>query len=66
MRMKPEELKIDKTNPKEPYEKPKMVVEKIELATVAGSYSTNSEKVVNGKYRAPGSPSQTFFGTCGN
>ena len=63
MRMKSAELKTDKANPKEPYEKPKLVIEKIELATVAGSYS---KTVVDGKYRAPGGQSQVFFGTCGD
>jgi hypothetical protein len=63
--MKPDELKTDKTNLKQPYEKPKMVIEKIELATVAGQYPPDPDQVVNGKYSLSGGPPQALFGTCG-
>lgn len=38
-------MKPEKMNTKEPYEKPKMVIEQIELATVAGYYMIPGEPV---------------------
>jgi hypothetical protein len=46
-------MKPEKRNTREPYKKPKMVIEKIELATVAGQYA-----------QTPVDQLQPMFGLC--